>query len=260
MTIIASVKVRDGLILATDSMTQIHGVSDQGEPRFLKGYENAKKLYRVGDHLPIGVMTYGLGNIGQRSIEGLVREFAATEIGQRKKVETIAEALHKFMKTKYEEQGYAGLAKPPSLGFYVAGYSPNAHFPDEWEFQLPRDAEAIQVRPSEDFGANWRGVEHPFTRLWMGFAPLIPERLAAKGWSQQEILELLGDRQAPALYDGMPVQDAINFATYILRVTIGYTEFTIGPSACGGPIQLATVLPDEGFTWIEKPHLRISEQ
>lgn len=257
MTIVASVKVRDGLILAADSMTQIYGASPQGQQQYLKGYENAKKLYRLGD-LPIGVMTYGLGNIGQRSIEGLVREFAAVEIGQRKKVETIALALFDFIKGKYEEEGYADLAEPPGLGFYVAGYSPKAHFPDEWEFRLPRDAKPVQVRASEDFGANWRGIEFPFTRLWMGFALRIPAELEAKGWSQDEIGQLLGDLQAPALYDGMPVQDAVNFAAYILRVTIGYTEFTVGPSECGGPIQLATVLPDEGFKWIEKPDLRIS--
>jgi hypothetical protein len=248
MTIITSVKVRDGLILATDSMTQIYGRSPQGQQQFLKGYENARKLFQVGD-LPIGVMTHGLGNIGQRSIEGLIREFSATGIGSRKKVEKIAEALYDFIKGKYEEQGYGQLQEPPALGFYVAGYSPNGHFPDEWEFLLPRDKKAVQVRAAEDFGANWRGIDFPFTRLWMGFALRIPERLAAKGWSQAEIGELIGD---------MPVQDAVNFAEYILRVTIGYTEFSVGPSACGGPIQLATLLPDEGFKWIERPHLQIS--
>jgi hypothetical protein len=257
MTIVASVKVRDGLILATDSMTQIHGQSPQGPPQFLKGYENARKLFQVGK-LPIGVMTYGLGNIGQRSMEGLIREFSSTKLGQRKKVETIAQALYGFIKGKYEEQGYAQLQEPPALGFYIAGYSPNGHFPEEWEFVLPRDAKAVRVRASEDFGANWRGIDFPFTRLWMGFGLRIPERLAAKGWSQKEIGELVGDLQTPALYDGMPVQDAVNFANYILRVTIGYTEFSVGHSACGGPIQLATVLPDEEFKWIERPDLRIS--
>ena len=259
MTIIASVKVRDGLILATDSMTQIYGSTPQGQQQFLKGYENARKLFQVGD-LPIGVMTHGLGNIGQRSMEGLVREFSAN-IGQLRKVESIAQALYQFIKDKYEEQGYGKLEEPPALGFYIAGYSPKGHFPDEWEFVLPRDQEAIQVRVAEDFGATWRGIDFPFTRLWMGFAPFrIPARLAEKGWSQQEIAELLGDLQTPALYDGMPVQDAVNFAAYILRVTIGYTEFSVGPSACGGPIQLATVLPDEEFKWIERPDLRISTQ
>lgn len=253
MTIVASVKVRDGLILATDSMTQISGGPGTG---VLKSYENARKLFQVGA-LPIGVMTFGLGNIGQRSIEGLMLEFSSSVVGQRNKVETVAQALFEFMKDKYEEQGFGGDGSP-GLGFYVAGYSPNSHFPDEREFQLPRDTKPLQVRDEQDFGANWRGIDFPFTRLWKGFATRIPARLAEKGWNQQEIGELLGGLETPALYDGMPVQDAVNFAVYILRVTIGYTEFSVGPSPCGGPIQVATVLPDKGFKWIEKPDLRIS--
>jgi hypothetical protein len=75
---------------------------------------------------------------------------------------------------------------------------------------------------------------------------------------EEELNGLLGDLEAVAIYDGMPVQDAINFAAYILRVTIGFTEFSVGPSACGGPIQLATILPDQGFRWIEEPDLRVS--
>lgn len=255
MTIVASVKVRDGLILATDSMTQISSAAAGGAPMVLKAYENAKKLFQVGD-LPIGVMTFGLGNIGQRSIEGLMLEFSASVVGNRKKVETVASALFEFIKGKYEEQEYG--ESPPGLGFYIAGYSPNSHFPDEWEFALPRDSAPIQVRDEEDFGPNWRGIDFPFTRLWNGFAPRIPARLSEKGWNQAEIQELLSDLGTAVLFDGMPVQDAVNFAVYILRTTIGYTAFSIGQATCGGPIQLATVLPDEGLKWIEKPDLRIS--
>jgi hypothetical protein len=255
LTIVASVKVRDGLILATDSMTQISGGSAGQTPMVLKAYENARKLFQVGD-LPIGVMTFGLGNIGQRSIEGLMLEFSASVVGQRKKVETVTQALFDFIKAKYEEQGYG--ENPPGLGFYVAGYSPSGHFPDEWEFLLPRDPKPRQVRNEQDFGPNWRGIDFPFTRLWNGFAPRIPARLSEKGWKAQEIGELVGDLGTPVLFDGMPVQDAVNFAVYILRTTIGYTAFSVGQATCGGPIQLATVLPDEGFKWIEKPDLRIS--
>lgn len=255
MTIVASVKVRDGLILATDSMTQIHGFSSEtGERQYLKSYENARKLFQIRD-LPVGVMTYGLGNIGQRSIEALMLEFSRKALGQRKKVDSIAKALFDFVKGKYAAQGFPD---PPPLGFYVAGYSPNSHFPSEWEFLLPQDKKPKRVQKAEEFGATWRGIEHPFTRLWKGFAFRIPNRLAEAGWTQEELGLLLGDLEAQAAYDGMPVQDAVNFAVYILRVTIGYTEFSVGLSPCGGPIQLATVLPDRGFKWTERPELEVS--
>jgi len=55
MTIVAAVKVRDGLILGTDSMTQITVQTPQG-PQVLKAYSNARKLFQIGDRR-IGVMT-----------------------------------------------------------------------------------------------------------------------------------------------------------------------------------------------------------
>jgi hypothetical protein len=103
MTIIASVKVRDGLILATDSMTQISRSLPGQTPTAFKSYENARKLFQVGQ-LPIGVMTYGLGNIGERSIEGLMLEFSTKVVGQRTKVESVAKALFDFVKAKSDEQ------------------------------------------------------------------------------------------------------------------------------------------------------------
>ena len=57
MTIVASVKVRDGLVLATDSMTQIQAsVDEAGHKAVVKTYGNARKLFQVRE-LPIGVMT-----------------------------------------------------------------------------------------------------------------------------------------------------------------------------------------------------------
>ena len=74
MTICAIVKVRDGLVLGTDSMTQILAEIEPGKRAIVKAYGNARKLFRIGK-LPVGIVTFGIGNIGSRSIQGLVREF-----------------------------------------------------------------------------------------------------------------------------------------------------------------------------------------
>jgi hypothetical protein len=59
------------------------------------------------------------------------------------------------------------------------------------------------------------------------------------------------------LLDGMPVQDAINFAVYILDTTIGWSTFALGSPACGPPLQVATILADAGFSWVARPELRV---
>jgi hypothetical protein len=252
MTIVASLKVRDGLVLATDSMTQIH----QGG-QYRTSYANARKLFQARD-LPVGVMSYGLGNIGDISIEGLVREFCAELGANVKNVRTITDRLFAFIKAAYDLQ-FSDLPAEecPVIGFFVAGYGGGGPFAEQSEFVIPRDSKPILVTPSNAFGASWRGIDLPFTRLYKGLDPRLIPHLQAKGLTEREIVELLAQVEVSVIYDGMPVQDAINFAAYIVKTTIGVSSFEIGVPACGGPLQVAAILPSEGFRWIERPDLGV---
>lgn len=130
MTICASVKVRDGLVLATDSMTQIQARDPvTGAVGVVKTYSNARKLFHV-DELPIGVMSYGVGNFGKRSIQGFMREFNPSPDDS---VKGVTEALFHFIKAPYDsEYGSLRPDQQPVLGFFVAGYSKGKVFADEW--------------------------------------------------------------------------------------------------------------------------------
>jgi hypothetical protein len=258
MTIVTSVKVRDGLILGTDSMTQISAPLPEGGFTVLKAYSNARKLFQVGD-APIGVMTYGLGNIGNRSIEGLVLDFSRN--AGPGSVESISQGLFGHVKEHYDGLfAEVPVEQRPVLGFYVAGYTQGEPFPEEFEFLLPRDEEPVRARDVESFGASWRGVDAPFTRLYKGFdAYVLPLRLIEKELTEEDIDAILEPEglETQVLFDGMPVQDAINFAVYILDTTIGWSTFAIGVPVCGRPLQVATILADTGFVWVEKPELTV---
>jgi hypothetical protein len=251
---VTCVKVRDGLVLGTDSMAHI----TRGQ-RFLRFYENARKLFQVGS-LPMGVMSYGLGNLGHRSIESLMREFGESLEG-RVSVNTVGQELFSFMKEKYDALA-EGLPEDddeqlPALGFYLAGYSRGQVFAEEREFQFPRDSAPLVPRDKEEFGAHWRGVEPAFHRLNKGYGFLVRTRLEGAGMTEQQASELLDDLEMPVIFDGMPVQDAVDYATFILKTTIGYTRFASDVSPCGGPLQVATILPDNGYEWLEQPVLRM---
>ncbi len=252
MTIVASVKVRDGLILATDSMTQVH----QGG-QYITSYANARKLFQVRD-LPVGVMTYGLGNIGDISVEGLVRDFCANLAANVKSVATVSNRLHGYIKTAYDNTfGALAVADKPVMGFFIAGYD-NQPFAEQQEFQLPQDvAGTRQVSPNNRFGSNWRGIDIPFTRLYKGLDPRLIPNLQAKGFTDAEITALFSAAEAAVHYDGMPVQDAINFAAYIVKTTIGMSTYEAGVPTCGGPLQVSLILPEGGFQWIEKPDFNV---
>ncbi len=104
-------------------MTQISSATPQGGVEILKTYSNARKLFPVRD-APAGVMTYGLGNIGNRSIESLVLDFSRqTDI---RAVEDVARGLFEFIRAHYDTaQESVPPEQRPFLGFYVAGCSPS---------------------------------------------------------------------------------------------------------------------------------------
>lgn len=260
MTICAAVKARDGLVLGTDSMTQIQAANPDGTVGVIQTYGNARKLFQVKD-LPIGVMSYGAGNVGNRSIQGLMSDFQQGIGAGVTVVPEIVQALFEFFSAAHDtEFGDLEPEQRPALGFFVAGYSEGGDFAEEWEFLLPYDTTPQTVRPADTFGSSWRGVDIPFTRLIMGFDPRVREGLANIGLDDgtvQAVMDVMDQFGTPTVYDGMPVQDAINYATYILRTTIGFDNFEIGPPGCGGPVQVAIVLPNTGFRWVQRPEFYV---
>ncbi len=256
MTICVSVKVRDGIVLGTDSMTQIIGQLPDGNLAPVKNYSNARKLFQIGA-LPIAVMTYGVGNLGSRSIQSLVLEFSQRYKGDAD-LETIGNELFEFFQVVYNDV-YAEKDNKMVLGVYIAGYTSGEPFPGEWEFLLPRDDQVRQVRPLEQFGASWRGTDIPFLRLYKGYDPRAIDELIKAGVSDTLLRETFQHFESPVVYDGMPVQDAINFAVFILNTTIGLSSFEVGNPMCGGPLQVSMILPDseDGIEWIEKPKLSV---
>jgi hypothetical protein len=230
-------------------MTQIWGQDPAGTRGVIKTYSNAPKLFQV-DELPIGVMTYGVGNLGPRSIQALIREFGARH-GEEPDVRAASQELFTFFSEAYGN--YVSGTPAPALGFYVAGHTPGQDFPSEFEFLLPRDQTILEVRPPDQFGASWRGIDVPFTRLYKGFDPRMFDVLVKQGIEEQVLRDAASKFESPVAYDGMPVQDAINFVAFILEVTIGLATFEVGPASCGGPLQIAVILPGEGFKWISRP-------
>jgi hypothetical protein len=230
-------------------MTQI-----QGEQGVIKAYPNARKLFQISS-LPIAVMSYGIGNIGPRSIQSFMREFGSI-VSSKQDVKSVSESLLGFVKTTYDT-GFAPLSNKPILGFYVAGYSTESVFADEWEFLLPNDSEPRQVRPETGFGAAWRGIMAPFSRLYFGFDARIEGELRKQGLWNNSMEKVFKSFQSPIVFDGMPVQDAVNFAVFIVNTTVGTATFEIGVPSCGGPLQLATIFPDEGFKWVLNPQITV---
>ena len=76
MTIALVLKINDGLVLATDSASTLMNKDQKsGQMLVYNIYDNANKVFNLYKGLPIGAVTWGLGCIGNSSIETLVKDF-----------------------------------------------------------------------------------------------------------------------------------------------------------------------------------------
>jgi hypothetical protein len=256
MSVVACVKVYDGIVLGSESMTQLWGPTSPGATGFVKAFSNARKLFKLGGS-KFAVLAYGIGNLGHRSVESYMEEFSERKNNDQLTGEQIANALLSFIRTPYNAAFDALPAdKKPVMGFYIAGYAPNQHVGTEWEFVLPQDANARQSRPDNQFGASWRGVAVPFSRLHFGVDPRLISTLQTGGMPQDminRVQDAAKQLESPIVFDGMPLQDAIGFCRFILETTINVCTYEVGVPVCGGPLHIAIVTRAAGFSWISQP-------
>ncbi|MFZ5450249.1 MAG: hypothetical protein ACOZF2_00030 [Thermodesulfobacteriota bacterium] len=269
MTICVSVKVAEGLVLAADSAVMLSGTirTPQGEAEgIIQTFQYANKVTRFKDY-PIGIMNWGSGSIGDRSLQSLIMEF---EYGYESKaknklynVKMIADELLLFIKKRYDA-AYQTEIKP-QLGLFIGGYSADKFFPDTLFYNFPQSKKWEEVRPDNpdgrpSFGSNWFGQIDALVRLFKGYDFESLEVLVKRGvdekiiekWVQDAVSELL------IIFDGMPLQDAIDYAEYAVQVVIGRFRFGPGPPLCGGDIDIAVVTPNN-FEWAKRKLWAIKE-
>ncbi len=282
MSVCISVKVSEGLVLASDSASAIHGeVIENGKKRMggvLKTYEHSRKLSHIKDY-PIGTLTWGQALVGARSVESLIKEYeyslpslkeeqekidtlrrqGKAELDERPEynVKTIAEGLLEHVTTYYnEEYSKKEGAEKPNIGILVSGYTSGEFFPEQWLIDLPKNQQVSPVRPDTgkkpDFGANWYGLTDAIIRLHWG-RDNEAIKLLTKHFNldEKEVRKVIDSLQYLVKFDGMPLQDAIDYAVYLVNVAIGRFRFVIGAPLCGGEIDVAVITPN-AFSWVQR--------
>jgi hypothetical protein len=263
MSIVACVKVYDGIVIGAESMSQLFGQTPApagqqlGQSQFVKAFSNARKVFQIRK-LRFGVLAYGAGNIGNRSVESFLDEFNERSDLENENAEVIATKLLEFMRGPYNAAfGQAPQQQRPMMGLYLAGFSPKHHLGSEWEFQFPIDAKPRIARPDDQLGASWRGIVLPFARLHSGMDARILDSLRSQG-IDPSILRTIQDTAnsfiSPWVFDGMPLKDAIGFCKFILETTINTSAYESGVPTCGGPLHIA-IITRQHFKWIMPPDL-----
>jgi hypothetical protein len=252
MTIAVGVACPEGLALAADSRSSLLSAN-----KFRIATDHAQKVFEIGSD--VAAVTFGWSVLLGKTIAGHVKEFnAQTQVPAD--IDGAAAAFREYMKPRIDAHIAAGPDPPPAydvLGFILGGYDSAGvgHIKRIW---LPSGN--ITDGPTTSApGAQWDGETDAIVRLVFGWDRL---RIDASKWAKRNQTKL-----SEVAYN-VPVgwfalQDAIDFAAYVVRTTIDTQRFIDGTlhepgssPTCGGPIQIVTVTSHSGIVWVQQTKLR----
>ena len=268
MTIAVSIKINDGIILASDSASSLIQTDDKGNFSVIKIFENADKIFNLYKGYTIGAMTWGSGGIGSESQSTIFKDFrkiimenSDQKIDPKKyKIKDIAKKFKKFISEKYYNE-YNNVEKFPVIGYLITGYSSGEILAEEYLIEFNEDGKCEgpkTIRECNESGAvAWWGEPEAIFRLIKGYSMALPKvltNLGVNSENQKIILEECKNLELPFVYDAMPVQDAIDLGIYLVNLTINFSKFKPGAETVGGPIEVAAITKHEGFKWVRRKH------
>jgi hypothetical protein len=264
MSIIVSVKIHDGIVMAADSATTFS--TSDGRPGQI--YENANKIVNLVKGLPIGVMTCGSGGIGNASIATLLKDLRRRLSGddqahQSWKIETahtmehIAGKVREFFVEKAQEADFKS-----DVFLRICGYSTDRPLPEVWDVFLQNGACAAPTscQPEDGIGPLWMGEYEALDRLVLGRSPrFVQAATSVLGLSEEQAVEAR-NQIASQLYQllilpAAPIQDAIDLARFMVETTKGFMRFSVNMvKTVSGPTEIAAITKHEGFKWVQRKH------
>lgn len=275
MTIAISIKINDGLVLASDSASTVLGQTVEGNLGVVNVYNNATKVFNLRKGLPIGAITWGAGSIGQASTSTIIKDLRRAFTGkgqglqdwklneQDYTIEAVAQRLKQFVYDDLYVPAFREFPhQKPELGFIVAGYSAkDATMADEFKIDI-KDGECsgpTRLRQQHEIGMTWGGDPEPLNRLITGVGGMLPNVLQnvlrVPHDQMQQVMQLIRQQlTVPLLLPAMPLQDAIDLAEFLVDLTIKFSRFRPGAPTVGGPIEIAAISKHEGFRWIKRKY------
>ncbi|MEK6373740.1 MAG: hypothetical protein AABO58_13720 [Acidobacteriota bacterium] len=272
MTIAISLKVNDGVVLASDSAATLLAQGPSG-PSVVQVYDNANKVFNLRKGLPIGAITWGSGAIGHASTSTLIKDLRARFSGdpahkdwhvdpQSYSIATIAERLKTFIYDENYVQAFKDWPQKPELGFIVAGYSAGSQRAEEYTIRVDNQgtcSDPTPVRAIEQCGATWNGEPEAISRLLLGYSPrlrtVLLDKLGVDPAQIDAAMQIIQRELAvPVINDAMPIQDAIDLAGFLVHLTEKYSRYTPGAPTVGGPIEIAAITKHEGFKWVQRKY------
>jgi hypothetical protein len=260
MTLIVSLRIPDGIVIAGDSLASMMAqmvlqtdvevlcpdcghkhiipVNLPAPPIPATTFSFAQKIFPFLKKYGIG--TYGLGMLLGKSTYYIVREFEQTmsaNVNLRKingvtdVANEIGKHIHDLLRKQLESEGQTLDMIPNDatiLGFQVVGYDKGE--PKTIEVNIGKTV--TQVEHIDKAGCTISGQPHVSQAIWSLYK---------------------NPTQAPA-FNVFSLQDAIAYAEFLINTTAAHQQFSQTMPNVGGEIDIALVTPFNDFQWIrQKP-------
>ena len=258
MTLIISMRIPDGIVLAGDSLATMPGFARQ-KVSFDFTCPDCNNTHRFEDEIPFrttastlsyarkvfpfldqyGVGTAGIGQLSGKTIYFLMRQLeegiynaenydeisenidlVANEIGHR---------AHALLMRQVEMEGGTIPKDSSLLEFQIVGYKS-----DEPVTFIVRIGDEVRKERYTAPGINTIGVTDVVQALLDSYYARPDER---------------------PVYEAFSLQDAIAYADYLISTTAAQQRFSNTIPNVGGEIDIALVTPFDNFTWIRQKSL-----
>jgi hypothetical protein len=274
MTIAVSLKVHEGVVLASDSASTLAQRQPDGAISVANVYYNVNKIANLVKGLPLGVMTWGSGSIGPESISTLFKDVRQMLTGERSgpggadwrvdsadyAVSDVADRVREFIYREKYFAAFDGNSQVPDLGLVVAGYSTDGPYAEAFRIEMDGSGCPAPVRmwPEAECGFFVGGQPGAVVRLVHGVDPrvrdVLVDELGVSPEGADRAAAVIKEQLAvPLVQEPMPFQDALDLAEFFVDLTSRYTRFLpVGATTVGGPIEVAGITKHEGFKWVKR--------
>ncbi len=240
LTIVISISVQDGVVLASDSAVEHRG----------QVYYSAEKTMQLIKGMPIGVLIAGDAAINNKAFIDVLKDFAAQNATRNSHggfdkntytVEAVVRRLQDYLRSMAPMQ----VAKLRST-LIIAGYSAGCDTPEVWNlvFDSSEGVSVSQIWSPTEYGVCWEGSGECLHRL-------MSDEFTTGVDGENEI------SSPTVVTPGMPIHDAVALTRFLMEATIGYVRFRVDlqPKTVGGPVDMAVITRHEGFRWVQRKKL-----
>lgn len=213
MSIMCTVYVPEGIVMAADSrMTGNIAVKTPDGKMQQQGMfslsDNAQKVFLLSK-VKVGISSCGTAVLENKTISDYLRIFEIEEVSKTDSVTDVAKKLQAYAYKFF-----------PHVNFFVCGYDEDEPFVYDVGKELKRiNMDNGNIR----YASTWSGEQLAVTKLLNSQPP------------------------TPINHNLMPLKDAVDFAEFLIDVTIKLQRFEMKPKTCGGDIDVLVLTKDDAF-------------